>query len=380
MSKRIRDKQRVGREIALKHRHDASSSSEPLYEQVKLAITRQIAAGQIKRGEQLPPLRQLCEQLQMAYATVARGVRELVDEGILEAKTARGTRVAQRRTGRRGAIGLLGLRPLTAMLKEAPYFRTILYQLQENLVGQGQTVVYDHWTPTQPLREMFQRMRLVDGLVLMGFREDHLREVEALRRLGIPTVIVGETFKHHHLATVDSDNEQDTARAVRAMQKMGHRHIAFVGAIQPPGRPTVPLRVAGYERAMNEAGLSIDNNWIIRDNPENWATRLLALRPNPTAILLSGLDKFPQLSQDLKGTALEPGKKLLVCAYDENLSNILGGAGIEHIRIDQPLEKITTATVSMMLAMLGDPAWQPEAALLPATLIHVGPDGSAHKL
>lgn len=79
----------------VKHAHDV-----PLYDQVRQAIRDQITAGKLVPGQRLPPMRQLCSELNIAYATVARAIRQLVEEGVLEAKTGRGTSVALRRTAR----------------------------------------------------------------------------------------------------------------------------------------------------------------------------------------------------------------------------------------------------------------------------------------
>ncbi len=355
-------------------------SSTPLYEQVKDAIRQQIASGALRPGDRIPTLRQLSKDLKIAYATIGRGIRALVEEGVLDAKTARGTTVAERRTTRRGTIGLLGFQPLGAVVHESHYYKTLLYLLQETFVSQGQAVIYDHQTSGRQLVDMFDSMRQVDGVVLLGVAQTRWGELDMFPKLGVPAVIVSHTLEGDPVPCVDSDNEHDTFKAVQAMQKLGHRHIAFVELIEERGRTAHRFRSAGYRSAMEAAGLPPGRDWYILDHPETWARHLLALRPRPTAIMLDGVSAFDRLFADLKGTDLEPGKGLLVATYDENLWGKIGAYSIEHMRIDQPLEKIAARAVEMVLGMLQDSSYHPTTTLVPSVIIHVSSNGTVRRL
>jgi DNA-binding transcriptional regulator YhcF (GntR family) len=69
----------------------AGNSDDPLYQQVKDYIEKQVSSGHWPRGYRFPTLRQMSADLKIACATVARGVRELVSSGLLEARSGRGT-------------------------------------------------------------------------------------------------------------------------------------------------------------------------------------------------------------------------------------------------------------------------------------------------
>ena len=75
----------------------SSETGEPIYRQIEELLRAQIAQGKWAEGDRLPPLRELSAELGVAYATVARGVRALIEDGTLDARTSRGTVVAPRR-------------------------------------------------------------------------------------------------------------------------------------------------------------------------------------------------------------------------------------------------------------------------------------------
>ncbi len=70
----------------------------PPYEQLRRQLADLIAAGRLRPGDRLPPLRQLAGDLGLAVGTVARTYRELEQEGLLTSRRGGGTRVTA--TGR----------------------------------------------------------------------------------------------------------------------------------------------------------------------------------------------------------------------------------------------------------------------------------------
>lgn len=67
------------------------SSKEPPYTQLKVAIARLIASGELAPGTQLPTIRQLAGDLDIAPNTVARAYRELESAGVVDTRGRAGT-------------------------------------------------------------------------------------------------------------------------------------------------------------------------------------------------------------------------------------------------------------------------------------------------
>lgn len=72
------------------HIHVSTKDGVPIYRQVVQQIERQVAAGRLKPGDQLPPVRRLAEQLLINPNTVARAYRELEAAGILTTRQGSG--------------------------------------------------------------------------------------------------------------------------------------------------------------------------------------------------------------------------------------------------------------------------------------------------
>lgn len=70
----------------------------PAYEQLRVQIVTMIEAGVLPPGAQLPPIRQLAHDLDLAPGTVARAYRELDAQGLTSARPRRGTVVAAQPT------------------------------------------------------------------------------------------------------------------------------------------------------------------------------------------------------------------------------------------------------------------------------------------
>jgi GntR family transcriptional regulator len=74
--------------------HLDKQSPIPLYYQLVEQLRAQIASGALKPGDQIPPERELCEQVGISRMTARQAVSYLVQQGVLEAHMGKGTFVA----------------------------------------------------------------------------------------------------------------------------------------------------------------------------------------------------------------------------------------------------------------------------------------------
>jgi GntR family transcriptional regulator len=71
------------------------AAGRPLRDQIATCVRRAISAGEMKVGDRLPPAAELAEALAVDRNTVLAAFRQLRDEGVLEFRRGRGTRVAR---------------------------------------------------------------------------------------------------------------------------------------------------------------------------------------------------------------------------------------------------------------------------------------------
>jgi GntR family transcriptional regulator len=72
----------------------SNSSPDPIYEQIKNEIKRQIVTGELGDGEALPSIRKLALDLQISVITTKRAYDDLEKEGLISSHAGRGTFVA----------------------------------------------------------------------------------------------------------------------------------------------------------------------------------------------------------------------------------------------------------------------------------------------
>ena len=68
-------------------------SAIPLNDQITAGLRLAIARGIVETGDELPPVRQLAEDLNVNFNTVARAYRNLESSGLIKTSRGRGTHV-----------------------------------------------------------------------------------------------------------------------------------------------------------------------------------------------------------------------------------------------------------------------------------------------
>jgi DNA-binding LacI/PurR family transcriptional regulator len=321
----------------------------------------------------------LSEELGIAYATVARGVRALVEEGVLDARTARGTVVAIPETRRTRHTGIFGGFPFTSLMNETRYYRSLLFLIQETLIERGQTVVYSRWDEREPLPELLGKVRPVDSAVLFQVAPQRLAQARQVFEAGTPLVCVGDTFHAADVPAVHTTNRQDTARAVRLLRARGHSRIAALRLRDHALDLSVEERLRGFQDAMSDLGPECQP--LISDTCEGQARRLLELREPPTAILMiTQAGPFRELFNLLRGTPLELGRQVAVAARDENLWHRIEPLGIPYIGLEQPLKQIADIAVGELMRMLVEPSYRSGLIRVSSQIVEVSAEGSRRVL
>jgi LacI family transcriptional regulator len=103
--------------------------------------------------------------------------------------------------------------------------------------------------------------RPVDGVIMAPHRLTTEDLDKFIRRSHIPVVAVGAQVNHPMVDVVGGTSEPATYEAVSwLINEKGHQRIGFMSVVDnmPPG----PARLRGYERAMAEAGLPVEEGFV----------------------------------------------------------------------------------------------------------------------
>ncbi|HZG75312.1 MAG TPA: LacI family DNA-binding transcriptional regulator [Paenibacillus sp.] len=132
------------------------------------------------------------------------------------------------------------------------------------------------------------RGRRVDGILLLYSRAND-PVVAMLKEADFPFAIIGRNEDYPDILTIDNDNVQASYDATRHLISQGHERIGFVSG--PPNLIVSRDRLAGYSKAMREAGLPVRNDWIVegeflQESGYRAMSLLMGLPERPTALVV----------------------------------------------------------------------------------------------
>jgi len=213
-----------------------------------------------------------------------RATRERIDTAIAKLNYRPNLLAKRLSTGRTEAIGLV------VPEISNPFFAELAAAVEADAQRHGYAV-YMSSTLGDRVREIdaIQRLqdRHVDGLIMMTNEPDDgsLAEILSKQR---NVVLLDEDIPGVSLPRIFVENEEGGYLATRHLIMAGHRDIAIVSG--PKNLMSVRERLAGFERGMAEAGLTVRPGWTLlgdysRDYGRSAAALLFANINRPTAVL-----------------------------------------------------------------------------------------------
>ena len=188
------------------------------------------------------------------------------------------------RSLRARATGTLGLLVPNA---SNPYFAELARGIEDHAERNGYSVILcnsddDIDKQLRYLRVLLERR--IDGLIVATVASD-AAFAQALANLQVPLVLVDRSLEGVSADQLRVDHEQGAYLATRHLLELGHRRIVCIGG--PASTQVAQLRAAGYQRALDEAGVAAQ---AVVDCPftspagHAAAQVLLAAEPRSTAI------------------------------------------------------------------------------------------------
>lgn len=139
------------------------------------------------------------------------------------------------------------------------FFSESLWPLATALAEKGYATLLDRHAMGDPNLPGMVRMRLVDGIILVGgLVTDEF--ISSIRDANVPAVLLGN--QSPLLDSVDTDTRDAEKQATEYLISLGHRRILFLGG--PVSSQTTERRIAGFTEAVDEAHLEIDSDCFVR--------------------------------------------------------------------------------------------------------------------
>ncbi len=254
-----------------------------------------------------------------------------------------------------------------------PVLDRFTYYLAHAAEAAGYHVLTFTHPVTDPLpayQELINTQR-VDAFVLAGTTADDPR-IRFLLDENFPFVSFGRSNPDWDFHWVDTDALEGVYEATQYLIRLGHTRIAM--AAWPEQSVSGNFRLAGYLKAMQQAGLPVPPHYIIRGEHSEQAGRealaqwcQLPRRQWPTAIIAVSDLVAIGIMNEAERHGLVVGRDVSVTGFDDApMTQYLRPA---LTTIQQPIVDITQALIEMLEIVLRKEDTSPQHLLVPTRLI-----------
>lgn len=245
-----------------------SQEGTALYKGIVRDVQMRIERGEIAPGARLPSITALCRRYSVSTITVRTALRELAAGGLVESRPRSGVFVREKVLSRATASGLLSnaVAVLSLQSIEPAENAPRTPRSWSRAIGQGAnraiqtaglhafslhpdrvtTAEIEHLVAAKPLGVVFTELH--------PQWERALQIARALTAGGVPLVVYGGAPELAAYDRVLSDHEDGSYELTRFLIAQGRRRLLNVWTAPATGY-WFARRRAGYERALNEAGL-----------------------------------------------------------------------------------------------------------------------------
>lgn len=193
----------------------------------------------------------------------------------------------------------------------------------------------------------------VDGIIVPPPLCDS-KPVHALfAKLGALGVAIGSTRENTALMTVRIDDYSAAAAMTRHLLSLAHRRIGFI--IGDPAQGCSARRLAGFEAAMKDAGIEVDEE-LIRQGDFTYrsglkaAHELFKLHDPPTAIFASNDNMAAAAVSVAHRFHLDVPNDLTICGFDD--TDISRWMWPELTTIRQPIAEMGRTAIRMLVSAI----------------------------
>jgi DNA-binding LacI/PurR family transcriptional regulator len=355
-------------------------SDLPKHREISRELLAEIAMAKYGPAGRLPSEQQLVKRFGVSRPTVARALRDLQAEGLIERRTGSGTYVranAPKPSGTR-QVGLL-----IPNLGTAELFGQICGELASVARAADYTLLWGdsaHPGDDQKLNEK-RAVELCEQFIehrvagvffapfefLSSMEEINRRIVERFSKAGVPLLFLDRDmvpFPHRsNIDLVSIDNFAAGSILAEHLIKLGSQRVAFV--TRPDSAPSVSARIAGVRDALARHQLEPPRDWVHIGDPEDQKfVRLLIGARRWDAVVCASDLTAAHLLRSMERNKIRVPDDLRVVSFDDDKYATLVGVSLTTIR--QPARDIAITAFRAMFDRMAEPT-------LPARTIFVTP-------
>lgn len=270
------------------------------------------------------------------------------------------------------AILVISTRP-TKTTSGNPFFSEILQSIAVRAEEEGFDVILQtSKNSEEDLQKCVAKIteKMVKGVIMLSSPADeHI--LEQLDNYQVPVVVIGNIEgTYQHVFSVDTDNFQDSYRLTEHFISLGHRDIACLHA--PLDYHVSIDRLAGYKRAMQDAGLPLQSGLMIdggytAESACLAATALLKSPFAPTAVFATDAVKVMSIYRAAHEQKKSIPDELSVTGYSsDNISPILSP---ELTGIEIPIRELGWLGCGVLFDKIFDRPCAHSRTLVPTQLV-----------
>lgn len=239
-----------------------------------------------------------------------------------------------------------------------PFYTAVVRGIEDRLSEQNLALMVGSSDENPDREARFLRLFAEQGVrgVVITPSEGTEQHLEMLGKLGIPCVLLDARSETN--ASVGVDNVWGAREAVRHLLDQGHRTIAFING--PPHLQQCVDRLEGARRAVQEAGLDVDETLIVRqveamtadEGQEAFVAILDNPGPKPTATFCINDIVALGVMRELRRRRLEIPDRMAVVGYDD--VHFAAELMTPLTSVHQPMHELGWTAADMLLA--GAPA------------------------
>jgi len=359
----------------------------PLHRVISDHFREAILSGKCGKAQRLPSEAQLVERFGTSRPTVARAMRDLQAEGLIERRAGSGSYV--RSESPAPASKQLGL--LVPGLDTTEIFGVICGEIASLARAHGYSVIWggsshgDGDLSRDHAEELCEQLiqRQVQGVVFAPFELSadnetvNERIATRLRDAGIQVVLLDRDLRafpsRSDFDLVGVDNLAGAYLLAEHLVRLGCRRISFVA--RPHSASSVDIRIAGVREALLRHQIELRPDWVSWGDPADLKfVRKLTAGSIFDAFICANDHTAAVLMRTLEQLQLSVPGQVRVAGFDDVRFSTLFVVPLTTIH--QPCREIGVTAFHTLMQRIAQPEWPPRTVLLTPHLVVRGSCGA----